>query len=82
MCSSVVAVCMELSRGLQGLSLLLKKHVYGGFIKVINKQSLKAKEAVVCLRSKLVETDNLVSVRETHIHLRVVCEACKQSCKY
>ena len=36
--------------------IVAKKHVYGGFIKVINKQSLRAKEAVVCLRSKLVET--------------------------
>ena len=36
--------------------LVAKKHVYGGFIKVIDKHSLKAKEAVVCLLSKLVET--------------------------
>ena len=36
--------------------LVSKKHVYGGFIKVINKQSLRAKKAEVCLCSKLVET--------------------------
>ena len=49
--SSVVVVCKELSRGLQGSSSLQKKHVYGGFIKVINKQSLRVKEAVVYVRN-------------------------------
>ena len=61
--------------------LVTKKHVYGSFIKVINKQSLRAKEDVVCLFSKLslLKPNNLVSVRETHIHLPVVCEPCRQS---
>ena len=30
-----------------------EKHVYGGFIKVINKEGLRAKEGLVCLSSKL-----------------------------
>ena len=66
------------------LKLVVKKHVYDSFIKVINKQSLRAKEDCVCLFSKLslLKPNNLISVRQTHIHLRVVCEPCKQSHVY
>ena len=32
--------------------LVAKKHVYGGFIKVIIKQGVRAKEGVVCLSAK------------------------------
>ena len=50
--SYVVTVCKELSRGLHGSSSLRKKHVYGGFIKVIIKEGLRAKEGLACLSSK------------------------------
>ena len=39
-----------------------KKHVYGGFIKVIIKEGVRAKEGLVCLSSKfsLLKPNNLV----------------------
>ena len=41
-----------------------KKHVYGGFIKVIIKKGLRDKEGLVCLSSKfsLLKPKNLVSM--------------------
>ena len=41
-----------------------KKHVYGGFIKVIIKEGVRAKEGLVCLSSKfsLLKPNNLVSM--------------------
>ena len=44
--------------------LVAKKHVYGGFIKVIIKEGVRAKEGLVCLSSKfsLLKPDNLVSM--------------------
>ena len=44
--------------------LIAKKNVYGGFIKVIIKESVRAKEGLVCLFSKfsLLKPNNLVSM--------------------
>ena len=44
--------------------LVAKKHVYGGFIEVIIKEGVRAKEGLVCLSSKfsLLKTNNLVSM--------------------
>ena len=41
-----------------------KKHVYGGFIKVIIMEGLRAKEGLACLSSKfsLLKPNNLVSM--------------------
>ena len=41
-----------------------KKHAYGGFIKVIIKEGVRAKEGLVCLSSKfsLLKPNNLVSM--------------------
>ena len=41
-----------------------KKHVYGGFIKVIIKEGVRTKEGLVCLSSKfsLLKPNNLVSI--------------------
>ena len=71
-------------KSLHDSSLLQYKHVYGGFIKFINKQSLRAKEAVIGPCSKLspLKPNNLVRVRKTHKYMHVVCEACKQSHVY
>ena len=45
--------------------LVAKKHVYGGFIKVIIKKGLMVKEGLVCLYSKfsLLKPNNLVSTK-------------------
>ena len=47
--------------------LVAKKHVYGGFIKVIIKKGLRDKEGLVCLSSKfsLLKPNNLVSMTRT-----------------
>ena len=58
--------------------LVAKKHAYGGLIKVIIKEGVRAKEGLVCLSSKTKQS----SQYDTHIHLHVVCEACKQSYVY
>ena len=60
--------------------LVVKKHVYGGFIKVIIKEGVRAKEGLVCptFEIRLVKTKQF-SQYDTHIHLCVVCESCKQS---
>ena len=81
--SYLVAVCTELSRGLQGSSSLQKKHFYGGFIKVIIKEGVRAKKrsSMPILEIQLVETKQS-SQYDTHIHMRVVCEACKQNHVY
>ena len=44
--------------------LIAKKHAYGGFIKVIIKEGIRAKEGLVCLSSKfsLLKPNNLVSM--------------------
>ena len=44
--------------------LVAKKHAYGGFIKVIIKKGVTAKEVLVCLSSKfsLLKPNNLVSM--------------------
>ena len=87
MCGSVVAVCMYALYWLEAYKVQAcckKKTVYDRFIKVINKQSFRAKEALVCLCSKfsLLKPNNLVSERDTHICLHVICEADKQSHVY
>ena len=43
---------------------LTKKNVYGGFIKVIIKEGVRAKEGLVCLSSKfsLLKPNNIVSM--------------------
>ena len=69
-------------KSLTRFKLIAKKHVYGGFIKVIIKEGVKAKEGLVCLSSKFsfLKQNKLVSV--TCIFTCVVCEACKQSHVY
>ena len=64
---------------LSRFKLVAKKHVYGGFIKVIIKKGLRDKEGLVCLSLKfsLLETKQS-SQYDTHIDLCVVCKACKQ----
>ena len=54
-------------KSLARFKLVAKKHVYGGFIKVINKEGVRAKEGLVCLSSRfsLLKPNNLVSM--THI---------------
>ena len=44
--------------------LVAKKNAYGGFIKVIIKEGVRAKEGIVCLSSKfsLLKPNNLVSM--------------------
>ena len=44
--------------------LVAKKHAYGGFIKVIIKEGVRAKEGLVCLSLKfsLLKPNNLVSM--------------------
>ena len=65
-------------KSLTRFKLVAKKHVYGGFIKVIIKEGVRAKEGLVCLSSKF----SLLKPNNTYIHLRVVCKACKQSHVY
>ena len=45
-------------------NLVAKKHVYGGFIKVISKEGLRAKEGLACLSLifSLLKPNNLVSM--------------------
>ena len=69
-------------KSLTRFKLVAKKHVYGGFIKVIIKEGVRAKEGLVCLSSKFSLLKPKSSQYDTHIHLRVVCEACKQSHVY
>ena len=44
--------------------LVAKNHAYGGFIKVLIKEGVRAKEGLVCLSSKfgLLKPNNLVSM--------------------
>ena len=51
-------------KSLTRFKLVAKKHVYGGFIKVIIKDGVRAKEGLVCLSSKfsLLKPNNLVSM--------------------
>ena len=51
-------------KSLTRFKLVAKKHVYGGFIKVIIKEGVRAKEGLVCLSSKfsLLKLNNLVSM--------------------
>ena len=48
------------------LKLIAKKHVYGGFIKVIIKKGLRDKEGLVCLivssKFSLLKPNNLVTM--------------------
>ena len=84
-CLQLRCRCMyRIFKSLTRLKLIVKKHVYGGFIKVIIKEGVRAKEGLVCLSSKfsLLKPNNLVSMTHIHIHLPVVCEACKQSHVY
>ena len=48
-------------KSLTRFKLVAKKHVYDGFIKVIIKEGVRAKEGLVCLSSKL-KPNNLVSI--------------------
>ena len=65
-------------KSLTRFKLVAKKHVYGGFIKVIIKEG---RSSMLIFEIQLVETKQS-SQYDTHIHLRVVCEACKQSHVY
>ena len=49
-------------KSLTRFKLVAKKHVYGGFIKVIIMEGVRAKEGLVCLSSKfsLLKPNNLV----------------------
>ena len=60
-----------------------KKYVYGSFIKIIIKEGVRAKErsSMPIFEIQLVETKQS-SQYDRHIHLRVVCKACKQSHVY
>ena len=51
-------------KSLTRFKLVVKKHVYGGFIKIIIKEGVRAKEGLVCLSSKfsLLKPNNLVSM--------------------
>ena len=51
-------------KNLTRFKLIAKKHVYGGFIKVIIKEGVRAKEGLVCLSLKfsLLKPNNLVSM--------------------
>ena len=51
-------------KSLTRFMLVAKKHVYGGFIKVIIKEGVRVKEGLVCLSSKfsLLKPNNLVSM--------------------
>ena len=51
-------------KSLTRFKLVAKKHIYGGFIKVIFKEGVRAKEGLVCLSSKfsLLKPNNLVSM--------------------
>ena len=60
------------------------KHVYGGFIKVIISQGSckgQRRSSMPIFEIQLVENKQS-SQYDTHIHLLVVCEACKQSHVY
>ena len=54
-------------KSLTRFKLVVKKHVYGGFIKIIIKEGVRAKEGLVCLSSKfsLLKPNNLVSMTRT-----------------
>ena len=54
----------RIAKRLTRFKLVVKKHVYGGFKKVIIKEGLRAKEGLVCLSSKfsLLKPNNLVSM--------------------
>ena len=60
-----------------------EKYIYGGFIKIIIKEGVRAKErsSMPIFEIQLVKTKQS-SQYDTHIHLRVVCETCKQSHVY
>ena len=60
-----------------------KKHAYGGFLKVIIKEGVKGqrRSSMPIFEIQLVETKQS-SQYDTHIHLRVVYKACKQSYVY
>ena len=64
-CLQLRCRCMcRIVKRLTRLKLVAKKHVYGGFIKVIIKKGYRDKEGLVCLSSKfsLLEPNNLVSM--------------------
>ena len=52
-------------KSLTRFKLVAKKHVYGGFIKVIIKEGVRAKEGLVCLASRfrLLKPNNQYSKR-------------------
>ena len=51
-------------KSLTRFKLIAKKHVYGGFIKVIIKEGVRAKEGLVCLSVKfsVLKPNNLVNM--------------------
>ena len=64
-CLQLRCRCMyRIFKSLTRFKLVAKKHVYGGFIKVIIKEGVRAKEGLVCLSSKfsLLKQNNLVSL--------------------
>ena len=64
-CLQLRCRCMyRIVKRLTRFKLVAKKHVYGGFIKVIIKKGLRDKEGLVCLSSKfsLLKPNNLVSM--------------------
>ena len=83
-CLQLRCRCMyRIVKSLTRFKLVAKKYVYGGFIKIIIKEGVRAKErsSMPIFEIQLVETKQS-SKYDTHIHLRVVCEACKQSHEY
>ena len=64
-CLQLRCRCMyRIVKSLTRFKLVAKKHVYGGFIKIIIKEGVRAKEGLVCLSSKfsLLKPNNLVSM--------------------
>ena len=64
-CLQLRCCCMyRIVKSLTRFMLVAKKHVYGGFIKVIIKEGVRAKEGLVCLSLKfsLLKPNNLVSI--------------------
>ena len=83
-CLQLRCRCMyRIVKSLTRFKLVAKKFAYGGFIKIIIKEAVRAKErsSMPIFEIQLVETKQS-SQYDTYIHLRVVCEACKQSHVY
>ena len=83
-CLQLCCRCMyRIVKSLTRFNLVAKKYIYGGFIKIIIKEGVRAKErsSMPIFEIQLLKTKQS-SQYDTHIYLRVVCEACKQSHVY